>query len=93
MMILLSRFDGLGHTLFGLVLMLPFIALGFVWTGYLFQCAWWFSRERRDYEIHALIDPHREWYLGWNVFKWSQRDLWCPVVVNGVLAAVVSYVL
>lgn len=85
-MTLFERFDGLGHTLLGLALMLPFIAVGYVWTGFAFQCAWWLSRERRDYEIAARIDPHLEWYLGWNIFKWSQRDLWCPVVANAAVA-------
>ena len=89
-MSLFVKFDGLGHTLFGLALMAPFVFFGYVWTGYAFQCAWWLSRERRDYERAAKIDPHTEWYRGWNVFKWSQRDLWCPVIVNGLVAILMA---
>ncbi|WOE69085.1 hypothetical protein RZR97_08185 [Hydrogenimonas thermophila] len=32
------------------------------------------GRERRDYEIKARI-PVRNWYRGWNLFKWDIPDL------------------
>lgn len=84
---------GPGHTLLGMLVMVVVTVIWFLvtgdfhlslWVAYTAQSAWWFSRERRDYEIKIKIDPHSEWYKGWNFFLWTQNDLWVPIVINGI---------
>ena len=69
---------GLGHILeggifYGIMWLIfdPIIALTFVLTFY-------FSRERRDYEIKIGIGLDA-WYRGWEVWRW---DLWDLVPVS-----------
>ena len=81
--------NAIGHTLFGLLIMIP---LGLVTTplvGWLAQAMYWLGRERRDQENLWGINPHSEWYKFWNVFKWEEdprRDLIAPVLINGWFA-------
>jgi len=57
------------------------LLLGAVATTFFFL-----GRERRDYEIKAHI-PVRNWYRGWNIFKWDLPDLavvlfvWCIYLI------------
>lgn len=85
---------GFGHIALGLALMALFgplwwLATGDVvlsaWAAWGMQCAWWASRERRDYEHRLGFDPHSEWYRGWDFWNWTRDDLWCPVFVNAVV--------
>ena len=83
--------NNFGHIAEGLLLMLPFILLGYPIVGWIAQSFYWLGRERRDHEIDAKLNA-ADWYRGWNVFAWSvdgQRDLFVPVVFNGLVAAVV----
>lgn len=87
---------GVGHILFSFLIL---AVVGLVSLGvhsdldrsfadaYLAIIVWWFSRERRDYEVKKQnnegFNPHTEWYKHWNPFKWSQGDLWGPIVFFG----------
>ena len=83
--------NNFGHIAEGLLLMLPFILLGHPVVGWIAQSFYWLGRERRDHEVEAGLDATSDWWRGWNVFAWSlggRRDLFAPVIFNGVVAAV-----
>lgn len=83
----MKHFNGfkiLGHLAFSWFIILPFWFAGFPWHGFAASMFYWLGRERRDYEIKVGIQPHTEWFDGWNPFKWAKGDLFGPLL-NGIV--------
>lgn len=70
-----------------------------VWIAWVLQCGFWWGHETRDNAIHkqaaAGRPPTNVEYIGamlpWTFNPDGRRDLFAPVVVNGLLAWMVLY--
>lgn len=60
-----------------------------LWIGWLAQSLYWLGRERAQHEHRAGLDPHLDWWAGWNVLDWpldARLDFALPALVNALVA-------
>lgn len=78
--------NGLQHLVVGLLIQAAVTwAAGSPVAGFAANAAFWIGRERRDYEVRRVI-PVRQWWRGWEFWRWSPEDLWPPIVAGAALA-------
>jgi hypothetical protein len=69
------------HTVAGLLLQIAVTAVAGPAAGLAANVAFWIGRERRDYELRAGI-PVRQWWRGWEIWRWTPEDLWPPIAAG-----------
>ena len=81
----------LGHIFIsGIIYLLIFITSKNILASYLAAIFFYIGRERRDYEIKENI-PIRDYYKGWNIFKWDLLDLFPSIIFWGIISLLIKY--
>ena len=74
----------------GIIYLFIFLLSKNILASYLSSIFFYIGRERRDYEIKENI-PIRDYYKGWNIFKWDKLDLFPSIIIYGLLTLIIGY--